>query len=303
MNALVISSTECVLMANGIKIGLTNGNLQTFNVNDKDFPLFLQFIPTDDHLLESSLLLSSPNDTTLHKNKLVKLFFIDGALLFVPTFLQKPLPVCKNILHERVFSDLFVLVSLDGYYKISIFNQYGNTAVCLNERYISDAIVQKHENLLAVTVNGEKQSVYLFNVSGAPSFIERGDYITPTQSAIILTQKYNTLLKLKKDIKFSTQNGGNLSENFLRSGDIARLNERLTAFAFLEEVILNANFSDYLCQDLKEHAPYVSSFFGKIFLFSPINVSEETTALVIGEKAKKVKFKLTGGLISDFYFY
>lgn len=289
------STLLSVLKINGEYKGECDCNLSTVYADEN---AYFEFLPFDNDYAPSCFKINL--DAQLLESNYRSYPFEKGTL-FMPIFTKKYMPFYKCLFNFNL-NDCFIQIFIDGHSKLFVTNKYGSNLFSLPfiplqcDAQILDCL------LLLTLKSKDKQLLVCVDLSKAPvlKFIKEIKNISIEKNGFSTTQTPNALSGICIYEKHSVT-GEVLSKNITRNRPIERLNDYLIPFSFLEEVLFDGVFSDYLHPNLLPHANLVKTFLGNFLSFIPYVKDDKINALLISEnKARQINFTLEQNKILDF---
>lgn len=301
MRIYIVSDIKSALFVDGEYSGCTLGDLQYFKHDGKN--ICVCFLPQNCNLDKAEAFFSKIDQGVY--GKIVSVRFKNDYLLF-PIFGLKPSNTSK-ILYRKTFDDNRLQVTLcsDPFYKINVELN--------NERYFTLVKYFSHESkieclksdqLLFVHVRDSRDYLYVFTLNPLSlvyaSQVKRFS-ISKDCVCVEKHQKGATCLGVYE--KRSLADFSFISKSYERAKKIECVPALLRPYAFLDELSEGADFSDFLCDDVKRNANLVPSFFDDFLFYIPlIKNSTPFSVLVYENKVETVSFSLKNGFINDFAF-
>lgn len=308
MRCYFLSKRRCALKLDGEFLGYA-GNNPAFTELD-ELKGFCEFIPLNAKLLPCNAQLKSAflNENNSSNVRIIDLY---GDFLVLPSFK-----------HALLKGELFFADNLgDGVYAC-VFNAGAAQAFIQTNAgggvfSLGDCDCDKFEfkllnGFLLLTAIGprDKKNVFLFDIKNAPRLYlkrECDEFVFDLQKAqetLTLTTKNIGVCKLQKREVINLTEPTSSYLTFARGVRISELNGSLLPYAFLEEVFLNANYSDYLSPDLCENKDFIPEFIGDFeFFLPPLKAINGIVLIKKGkEKADFLEITSKNGCITDLNF-
>lgn len=308
MRCYFLSKQRCALKLNGEFLGYAGNNPVFIELNELD--LFCEFIPLCEKLLPCRAQLQS--GLNCRKNlKNVRIIDLSGDYLILPSF-KRALFNAKLCLADNLNDGVYASVFSAGEAQAFIQTDGGGGVFDLGERCYGGFNFEQLGEFLLLTAETErkKKSVYLFDIKNAPRlFLKREcddcffDGAAESQT-LTLTTKNIGVCKLEKREVINLTNPADSYVSFTRGVQINDISDTLLTYAFLEEVFLNANYSDFLSRDLCENKSLIPDFIGDFEFFLPPLKKDGGIVLIKKGKRKAEFLKITSknGCITDLNF-
>lgn len=305
MRCYFLSKRRCALKLNGEFLGYA-GNNPAFTELD-ELNGFCEFIPLSVKLLPCNAQLKSVllNEKNLSNVRIIDLY---GDFLVLPSFkralLKGELFFADN-LGDGVYACVFNAGAPQAFIQTNAGGGVFNLGDCDCDKF--EFKLLNGFLLLTATTPRDKKSVFLFDIKNAPRLYlkrECDEFVLGEQKAqetLTLTTKNIGVCKLQKREVINLTEPTSSYLAFARGVQISELSEALLPYAFLEEVFLNANYSDYLSRDLCENKDFIPDFIGDFEFFLPPLKAESGIILIKNNKEKADFLRITSknGCITD----
>ena len=204
-----------------------------------------------------------------------------------------------SIINQQKFSDLVVTVFTENGLKISIETQNNFFADVINfsarsaevkrfslsnEQFIAVFLEGEDNLLLVYHIDSQIEKVFSRNVSG---YSVDGGFYTTEKFKDVAKHVVHSEWDYNKEI-FQKNTSVERSESFI----ISELTDKILPYAFLEEILVGGNPSDFLCDDLKEHANKLKDYLGEYIGVIPPPIFRKPTEVGIVFAVGKNKYKV-----------
>lgn len=296
MDYYILSKKTCLVKINGTLVGYADNNLRLIKSEEN---CFIEFYPTDTNFAPIYCDLLQKNE---HVVENLRTYPLEGGILLIPFFNRKFINEYKTLNVEK-FDNCYFYFFLDGYYKVLLITNDGSTKLFNIDFHPIKSTIKKYDDFIVLNLlNKKKQAVYIFQIFPEPKLLStyKNARVSYENNQLSVSFLAPTLANLNVLIKYD-KTGRLIEKKYSRSLPINSLSPNLIHFSFLEEIILNGNYKDYLHPSLLKHENLITNFLGNFFTFTPWGDYTTLQALLIGEKVEKFSFSLSDGLISDIY--
>lgn len=286
----ITSPYSAIIKINGVFLDEIDENLYSF---ESDGNPYIELLPLSEELCPVCFKI----DKITYKSKKVYLYEFNGGIFILPIYPQKnDLPF--KYIYSLNDNENSIYVYNDNLPKAFIQTKTQSNLFILPFEPIRCDCSFLNDLLFLKIYAPDKNALICFSLKEGidKKFIKHNCLLDINKQHIEC--KCNNLTKLQKDIYFNL-NGDITQENNTRSRAIAQLNPLLLPFAFLEEVLLNGNYNDYLHPNLLPHSNLILNFLGEFYTFTPYNKKNESLAILIGESMKTVKITTLDNKIND----
>lgn len=284
------SDYPAVIKINGIFYGKIEKVIKPLKI-DKGTFVFIEICPLKaegssiNFILDNEFLTSPPNGISITNLK-------GGYMIkFYQQFDKLPF----NILAQEKFSNGIVTVFTENSLKISIETPNDFYAETFNLN--PDSATITHFNLnsssfVAITFYKDVKLLYVYKIDGKITKV-----FTRSVFEYTLTPEFKTIENFK-DIEKHTVNSvwnfvdgkmQRVSFNVSKSERHNNLNEKLIPYAFMESLLVGDDINHYLCENVKETADKLCSYFGDfIGVFPPPTFRDINEVGLIYSKSENV---------------
>ena len=304
MNICFISAQKCAFKLDGIYLGTVSKNYKTLDTEGEHL---FEFIPESPEYYPVSYLFKNSSES--EKNSNVKITDLSEGCLFEIAFKKKPPTGFKLIEQGKlVFSGTNYVYTLfkENYIKFIIENaehmavenlpfepEQVKFDICNNgPGYIIFYFISVKTYIVAFSANGKLE----------PVFRNLADSYNYLNGVLSVTERKNDILKHTVNANWSFGREITLKDfSVVRSSPIYRLTDKLLPFAFFEEVMLDADVSDFLAPKIRGNASTLKKFLGEIksVMPPPHFIKNNAVLLKYADSYKYAVPEYSDGLISN----
>ena len=298
MTYYIFSKINCLVKINGKEVGVADCNIKTVSITNNDLNL-IEFLPLSPDFTPIICYMAQKNAMRMPN---LRTYSLNGGYLLIPLFSRSFIPEYKTLLFERN-ENCSVLVVLDGYYKAIISNENQFKIFNLNFNPKSANVKVSNDLLFLQLKNENENKLIIIQINPTPQI-----KLIFSNANVKLEREFFTVTRTTNTITRSViyeKRGygcGVIDKKQQRSLPIERLSPYLMHCAFLEELLLKANYSDFLHPTLNAHCSLIKDFIGDFYTFIPFNSQNNLRALIVGEDAKILSFSMNENLISDLQY-
>ena len=281
MKIYFLSSRPCALMLGGVFFGMTNRFERFAEIEPKD-NVFAEFIPEGalpvGFFVTEKLRFSPPEHCEVYLLR-------DGIAVYARDF--PPSDFSLKIVAQERFGANLVTVFRQGALQISLETPAGFSVSELPEafgkcslRYESGLFFLEGEGMLAA-----------FSADGKCVFSERVSAYKIENGTLTATLPLSDSRGRSAECSWALTEEGCFQTAFRirQEGEAAKVQNELLPYAFFESVLIGANFSELLSDELKEKAEHIKAFLGD---FSGVTLTKDPATCGLVHKKKERLYEL-----------
>ncbi len=282
MKIYFLSSRPCALMLGGVYFGMTDTFERFAEIEPKD-NVFVEFIPEGAlpiaFFINEKLRFSPPEHCEIYLLK-------DGVAVFARDF--PPSDFSLHVVAQERFLDNLVTVFRQGSLQISLETSKGFFVAPLSPCF-ETCVIRSESGLFFLE---GKNAVAVFTAAGKCVLFEEVLEYKVENNTLTATLPLSDSRRRVAECEWALTEDGCFQTSFkirqesgAETGDASSATDELLPYAFFESVLIGADFSAMLCEELKEKAEHIKAFLGD-FVSVTLTNDPHTCGLVRKKKER-----------------